>query len=159
MTIRNTSIRWFGIVVLFGIILSGCSFIRVQNVSEANVRVLVRTPDSNRGYTRVVTSGSVIDVFSSHGGRYTITTLPNEQYRALLNDLQQQVSERLFTEGKTLSAADVARLVERLNDIDHLLATLGDADTSCSGNVGDFDTAVAVVVWDETQQQWALTCS
>ena len=141
------------------LLLASCSFVRIQNVSDANATVLVRVPDSSQGYTRTVRPGAIIDVFSGHGGRYTITMLPDEQYRQLLEDLRTEVSRRLFEEGASLSADDVSRLVERLNDADNELARLAQPGATCSGYLPDFDTVVVTLAWDFTTNQWALACS
>jgi hypothetical protein len=147
----------FAFLALF---LSGCSFVRIQNVSDVQVRVLVRVPDSRKGYTRQIPPGYVVDVFTSQGGRYTINTLPNERYREFLLNLQTEVSRRLFDERHTLSGADVTRLVARLNEANAELEKLeqGTSEGSCSGYVPDFDTVVATIVWDLTSSKWSLAC-
>ncbi len=138
--------------------LSGCTFVEVQNLSDLNARVLVRTPDSGSGYTRLVGSGEVASVFSGYGGRYTVTTLPNEAYRNLLIDLQAEISRRLFEERATLSGAEVARLVTRIQEISTLLDDLAQKGASCAGNVPDFESALVVLVWDEQANNWEMTC-
>ena len=72
-------ILFFGF--LTALLLSGCSFVRIQNVSDTTVYVNVNVPDSGKAYTRIVGSGQIVDVFSSHGGRYTVTIMPNERLR------------------------------------------------------------------------------
>jgi hypothetical protein len=143
---------------LVAILLSGCTFIRIQNVSDSPVRVAVIVPDSGGGYTRSIPSGGLVDVFSSHGGRYTVTIVPNEQYRETLLRLQEQISDRLFNERASLTGAEVAQLVENLNHITALLQELELPGASCSGNVPDFETAVVVIAYDSFNNSWELSC-
>ena len=156
---RTTRTTSFFILVLSGIILSGCSFVRIQNVSDASVRVRVRVPDSGTSYSRHIRPGRVEEFFSSHGGRYSVELVPTESYIDSLNSLQEIITQRLFTEGQTLSAAEVARLVENLNQIDQLLAEAAEPGASCSGNVPDFDTSVVVVIYDPMAASYQLSCS
>ena len=87
--------KWLFIVLLL-LALSACSEIQLQNVSEFRVRVLVRTPDNSQGYTRFLGPGTVNSVISGHGGRYSVTTLPDAQYEQLLNDIRDQITIRPF---------------------------------------------------------------
>ena len=143
---------WFLLVLL----ISGCSFVRIQNVSDVRVYMSVRVPDSGKSYTRIIRPGQVVDVFSSHGGRYTVTVVPNERYETFLLDLQNQITKRLFEERATLTGEEVARLTQRLNEADQLLKELEEPGASCSGYLPDFDTAVAVVVFDLSQNDFVL---
>ena len=147
-------------LILLGILilLSGCSFVRIQNVSSNQITVLVQVPDAGSGYTRNIDSGGIVDVFSSHGGRYTVTLIPSEEYRALLTDLQQQVGNRLFEERGTLTAAEVAILVERLNSIDQALEELTKPGATCSGTLPEYDTVVVTVAFDSINSEYSLSC-
>ncbi len=157
MRIKKTAVLAF--LALAALLLSGCTFIRIQNVSDVSVRVAVLVPDSGAASTRSVSSGGLVDVFSSHGGRYTVTVVPSEQYRETLLTLQQQISDRLFVERATLTAAEVGQLVQNLNHITDLLAELELPGASCSGNVPDFETAVVVISFDSPNNAWQLSCS
>ena len=141
------------------LVLSGCSFVRIQNVSAASVTVAVTVPDSGKAYTREVASGGIVDVFSGEGGRYTITVIPSESYRSILERLQQQITTRLFEERETLTVDEVRQLVENLNHIDRLIAELAKPQPSCSGFVPEFETAVATISYDDFNSQWVLECS
>jgi hypothetical protein len=76
------------LALLCAFLVSGCVSIDVQNVSEVDSRVLIRPPDSGRGYTRLVESGEVASTFSTQGGSFSITTLPNEEYRQLVMNIR-----------------------------------------------------------------------
>ena len=147
------------LTVAVSLFLGGCSFVHVQNISEMPVYVLVKVPDSSKAYTRVVQPVGISEVFSGHGGRYTVTLLPNEDFVNLLQDLRGQISERLFTEGATLTSEEVAMLVNRLNDIDAALQShLNSPSVSCSGNVPDYESAVVTVTYDQSLDRLTLDC-
>jgi outer membrane lipopolysaccharide assembly protein LptE/RlpB len=140
------------------VILSGCSFVRIQNVSDASITVSVNVPDSGSSYTRTIRSGNIVDVFSATGGRYTVSMIPSERYRETLATLQQQISTRLFEERQTLTADQVAQLVQNLNSIDKLIEDLANPMPSCSGRLPEFDTVVVVVSYDNSSGNYALSC-
>ena len=154
----NPKLRLLLYLLLFGLIFSGCSFIRIQNISEVRVRVLIRVPDNSKGYMRSINPGNITDVFSGHGGRYTVTIVPNEGYVQLMEDVRADISRRLFEERATLSGNDVARLVERLNDIEARLEREMNISVSCSGTVPDFETVVVSIGFDITSQSWHVAC-
>ena len=143
---------------LVPLVLSSCTFIRIQNVSAAQVTLLVHTPDSNKPYTRIVSSGAIVDVFSSYGGRYTIQEIPSEQYKDILDRLENQITTRLFEEAETLSAEEVRQLTENLNHVLSLQEQLSDPGPTCSGHVSDFETAVVTTSYDNFENQWILEC-
>lgn len=144
--------------LLLPLLLSGCTFVRVINLSDLNARVQVYTPDSGSGYTRLVRAAGSVDVFAGHGGGYRVVMLPDEEYRALLDDIRTQITERLFTEGASLSAEDVRNLVQRLEAVDQALADLQEVGGSCRGQVPDFETAIAIVNWNAEANNWSLEC-
>ena len=147
------------IALLISIVfLSGCSFIRIQNLADAPITVSVNVPDSGTSSTRYIQSGSIVDVFSANGGRYSITMLPGERYKATLENLRNIISKRLFEERETLSAEEVARLVENLHQIDQLIDDLAKPMPSCSGYLPDFETVVAVVSFDSFNGEYVLSC-
>jgi hypothetical protein len=145
-------------LILLGLVLTGCSEVVVHNLSELQVRVLVRVPDEARGHTRVVRPADTEAFFSTTGGRYTVTTLPDEEYRQLLLDLQAEVGRRLFEERATLSAADVGRLVETLSSVDSQLDRMGEEGASCQGHVPDFESVAVILTWDIGTSKWVLSC-
>jgi hypothetical protein len=151
--------RLFFLLTLLGIFLTGCSFVRIQNVSDTSITVAVRVPDSGKAYTRNIRPGQVVDVFTSHGGSYTVTMIPSERYKAALFNLREIVTRRLFEERSTLSGDDVTRLVANLNEIDSLIDDLANEGASCQGTVPDFDTSVVVVVFDIAQDEYVISCS
>ncbi|MBT3314624.1 MAG: hypothetical protein HN390_08415 [Anaerolineae bacterium] len=61
----------FSFMLVF--LLSSCSFVRIQNVAATTATVSVRVLDSGKAYVRTIRSGAIVDVFSSHGGSYTIS--------------------------------------------------------------------------------------
>lgn len=144
-----------GLIMLLG----GCTFVQVQNVTELNVRVAVRVPDSSSTYTLMVSPVGIGEVFSSHGGPYSVTILPDEEYIQLLESIQNQITEKLFTEGATLSAEEVATLTRRINDIDAFLEEAKSVNASCRGRVPDFETAVVTVSIEPATNSWVLECS
>ena len=147
------------IISIAVIILSGCSFVRIQNVSDAPITVSVNVPDSGKSYTRNIRAGDIVDVFSANGGRYTVTMIPGERYRESLGNLQQLISTRLFEERATLTAEEVTRLVQNLNEIDKLIEDLATPMPSCSGYLPDFDTVVVVAAFDAVAVDYVLSCS
>jgi hypothetical protein len=159
MIIKNRFAKKILHALVFIFLLSGCSFVRVQNVSDTNVRVLVNVPDSNAGISRNVRPGSVVDAFSSHGGRYSVTILPNERYREFLLDLRTEIGRRLFEERAELTGDEVGRLVARLNEVNVFLKELAEPGASCSGSLPDFDTSVVIIVFDISLAKYVLSCS
>ena len=149
----------FSFVILCALALSSCSEVYVTNLTELNVRVSVNTPDSGSPSTRLVRPVEIESVFSSNGGRYSVTVLPDENYRELLEGLQRDISRKLFDEGATLSAADVSQLTQRMNEIDQALEALqGQAGASCSGFVPDFESVTVYVTWNAAASQFILEC-
>jgi hypothetical protein len=149
---------FFAILVVGSFLLTGCTFVRVQNVTESNVTVAIRVPDSANTYTKRIPAAYIGDVFSAHGGRYSVTIL-SEEYRSLLQDFRQIVMARMMNEGATLSAADVQALTQRLGQIDQLLVDLeNEADVTCSGSVGDFETAIVTVAYDPVKNTYVISC-
>ena len=145
-------------IFLLCLLLAGCSFVEIVNFSDLSARVRVQVPDSGSGYTRHVGPGRVAEVFSSHGGRYTVTALPDEEYRQLLLTIREDVTQRLFNEGATLTAAEVGELVNVLNTIDARLEELSTQFASCSGNVPEFETVTVTMSWDFDTSNWILIC-
>lgn len=141
------------------IILSGCSFVQIMNVSDAPITVSVNVPDSGKSSTRNIGPGMVVEVFSANGGRYSVTVIPGERYRESLNNLQQTISRRLFEERATLTAAEVTRLVQNLNEIDQLISDLAEPGASCAGYLPDFETVVVVAAFDLSVSDYVLNCS
>jgi hypothetical protein len=156
---RVTGRILWSLVVTLLLFLTGCVTVDVINLSELNARVLIRLPDTPGGYTRYIRPGSSTSTFSNHGGAVTIQTLPDEQYRKLLEDLRTEINRRLFEEGESLSAEDVARLVQRLEGIDDLVEQMADDGTSCTVNAPDFSSVTAILNWDSANGKWALSCS
>jgi len=157
MTVLNRS-HIIVFIILLSLFLSSCTFIRIQNVSAGEATVTVKTPDSGKAYTRTVSSGGIVDVFSSHGGRYIITTIPSEQYKEILFQLEKQITERLFNEAATLSVEEVRQLTENLNHVLTLIEQLSNPGASCSGYVSDFNTAVVTISFDNFNNVWILEC-
>ena len=120
MKIKSAHIVVFASLLL-ALILSSCSFVRIQNIAASQATVSVLVPDSGKAYVRNVESGGIVDVFTSGGGRYTISMIASEQYLDILNRLRSQIETRLFQERQTLTAEEVRQLVENLNHIDRLL--------------------------------------
>jgi hypothetical protein len=139
--------------------LSGCSFVRIQNVSASSVTVSVNVPDSGAASTRNIQSGGIVDVFSTHGGSYTVSIIPNERYRETLEHLQDQITKKLFEERATLSAEEVKQLAENLNNIDKLIDELAKPMPSCSGYLPDFETVITIVSYDDFNAEYNLSCS
>ena len=140
------------------VVLSGCSFVNIQNMSDAEITVSVKVPDSGSSSTRNIQAGDIVDVFSANGGRYSISLLPGQRYQELLENLRQLISQRLFEDGATLSADEVARLIEKLNQVDQLIEDLADPMPFCSGYLPDFETVVVVVAYDESSGNYVLSC-
>lgn len=145
-------------ILLLALFLSGCSFIRIQNVAAGEATVSVTVPDSGKAYVKTVPSGGIVDVFSSHGGGYTITMIASEQYIEILNRLRSQIETRLFEEGQTLTTEEVRLLVQNLHHIDQQLEETRLPGTSCGGYVAEFDTAVVTIAFDDFNNSWILEC-
>jgi hypothetical protein len=141
------------------LLLSGCVNFKVLNLSEVSVRVLIDTPDSQTGTTKLVAAGGIGDTFSTHGGGFRISILPDEEYRSLLLEVQEQINQRLFTEGGTLSSSDVADLVSRISQIDQALADLARPYPVCTGSAPDWSTVDAFVNYDSTAGTFTIDCS
>lgn len=141
------------------LLTASCVTVEVFNLADSSATVSISLPDAPNGYTRVIQSGYRTETFSNYGGRVTIQTRPSEEWIQLLTSLQQQITQRLFEERATLSASDVALLVERLSQIDTALQSAGQGHTSCTVNAPDFSSVTAVVNWDSATQQWVLDCS
>ena len=145
------------LIVLLG--ASGCVTFDVINLAETNARVLLQIPDQQNGVTRSIPPAGSTSTFSTHGGSFSVRTLPDEQYRQLLNDLEAEISRRLWDERETLTAEDVARLVRRLEDVNSQLERLSEIGASCSGTAPDFAAVTIILSWDLQQQNWYLECS
>jgi len=145
--------------ILGVLFLSGCSEVYVTNLSELNVRVSVVTPDTGKPSTRLIRPAGTTSIFSSNGGRYRVTILPDEEYRKLLDELKQEISRKLFHEGATLTSAEVKQLTQRLNDIDQIIGDIQDNyGASCSGYVPDYDSVTAFVSWDSGANKFVVQC-
>lgn len=161
--LRNRSILTRRILLVvsltFILFLAGCVTVDVINLSELNARVLISLPDAPGGYTRAIRAGDSTSTFSNYGGRVTITTLPDQDYRSLLESLREQISTRLFQEGSTLTAEEVGILVQRLQDIDDAVTSLANDDTACTVNAPEFSSVTAFLSWDSENSKWNLSCS
>ena len=135
-------------LLLSVLLLSACVDFNISNVSEINARVLIQTPDGGN-HSKVVESGGYASSFSGHGGNYTISVVPDEQYLQLLRQLREQITQRLFEERGTLSAENVARLVQNLQDIETQIEKEAERGASCSGAAPDFSTVSAIITWSE----------
>lgn len=149
----------FTLLLLCAFLAGGCVSFDVQNLSDVDTRVLIRTPDSGRGYTRLVESGEVASTFSTQGGSFTISTLPNEEYRQLVLDVREQLGTRLFEESASLSASEVAEIVQRIAQLTENLEALGREGGSCSGSVTDFGSVTGIITWNDIEQKWSVVCS
>lgn len=139
------------------LLLSACVDFNISNISEINARVLIQTPDGGN-YTKVVESAGYASSFSGHGGNYTISVVPDEQYLQLLRQLREQITQRLFEERGTLSAEDVARLVQNLQDVEKQIEKEAERGASCSGAAPDFSTVSAIISWSAAESDWAISC-
>ena len=157
MKIKYSRVIIFTTLVLPLFILS-CSFVSMLNISANTATVSVRVPDSSKSYVRTIPSGGSVEIFSSHGGRYTITMIASEQYLDILNRLRSQIETRLFTERETLAPEDVSSLVENLNHIDKLLEQAKEPGSTCSGYVPDYETASVVISFDDFNNAWIVEC-
>lgn len=146
------------IILVSFLLLTACVDFNISNYSEINARVLIQTPDGGN-YTKVVKSGGYASSFSGHGGSYTLSVIPDEEYLSLLRQLREQISQRLFEEGSVLSAEDVARLVQNLQDIEVQLEKEAQRGASCSGVAPDFSTVSASIGWSQTENDWTIDCA
>ncbi len=148
------------LILLAGVLLlGGCVNIDILNLSDSTIRVLIRTPDSGTGTTRLIPPAGSGGTFSTHGGGYRISVLPNEEYQQLLLSLQQQITTRLFEEGGSLSSGDVAQLMSRLNEIDGMLDDLARPQPFCAGTAPDWSTVTGILNYDFAAQQYTIDCS
>ncbi len=138
--------------------LTACVDFNISNLSEVNARVLIQTPDGGN-YTKSVKSYGNASSFSGHGGNYTISVVPDEQYLQLLRDLRQRISQRLFEEGSVLTAEEVAQLVKNLENVEEQLQQEAERGASCSGAAPDFSTVSATITWSNAEADWAISCS
>lgn len=152
-------LRKFSIILLFSLIFTGCTFVRIQNVTEIRARVVVVVPDSANSSTRLVKPGGIVDVFSTHGGRYRVSIIPDAEYVQFMENLRTEISNRLFNQGATLTANEVANLTGRLNEIDEMIKRETNISAACSGSVPDFETAVVIVSFDEARSSWVVSCN
>jgi hypothetical protein len=139
------------------LLVTSCSFVQVQNLSEINARVLIQTPDGG-SYTKKIESGRVEETFSSHGGSYTVAILADQEYIALLRELRDAITFRLFEEGATLTTDEVSQLVARLDDIENAVEEARDNRASCSGTLPDFETAISSISTGEGGR-FTVSCS
>ena len=146
------------LVFLLLLLGTGCVNFQLLNVSELNARVMVHTPDASQPTTKLVRSGYIGETFSTHGGRFTVTVLPDEEFRALLDEMRTSITERLYSEGATLTAEDVTLLVTRLQEIDQAMEAMADDADSCGGAAPDFSTVTATISWDSNVGKWHVTC-
>jgi hypothetical protein len=138
--------------------LTACVDFNILNQAEVRARVLIQTPDGGR-YTKAVEPFGSANSFSEHGGSYTISILPDEQYQQLLRTLREEISKRLFEDRNSLSAEDVSRLVNNLNQIQAEIEKAADQGASCSGSAPDFSSVNAVIGWSDFEADWSITCA
>jgi hypothetical protein len=150
--------RFLLIFILFVVFLTSCTFVRIQNVTEAPITVLIVVPDSGGGYTKRIPAGGISETFSAHGGRYTVTMVPGEQYEAILKNLRDVITKRLFEERQTLTSEEVSNLVKNLNQIEKLIEDLSKPGAKCSGYVPDYETAVVIVGYISFEGVYDLSC-
>lgn len=148
---------FFLALLLAFLLLTACVDFNISNLSEVNARILIQTPDGGN-YTKSVKSYGNASGFSGHGGNYTISVVPDEQYLQLLRDLRQRISQRLFEEGNVLSAEEVARLVQNMEDIEAQLQKEAERGASCSGAAPDFSSVNAIISWSNAESDWAISC-
>lgn len=146
------------LVLLASSLLAGCTFVRVVNNTTSTNTVLISVPDNAWGYTRRVRSGGSTEVFSSHGGRYVVSLLPDKEYIQLLESIRAIITKRLFQEGASLTPAEVAQLVNRLEDIEQQIEQELAVQATCSGSVPDFETVVVTLSGDSASGTWQLSC-
>lgn len=154
--------RCLSVVLLLAVsalVMTACVTVEVANISETRARVRITLPDTPSGYTRLVRAGQSTSTFSEYGGTVTVTVLPDEQYRQLLQDLRTEITRRLFEDRQTLSASDVSTLVNRLNDVEESMAQLEREGASCSVRTSDFATVTAILSWDDSISNWSLSCA
>lgn len=157
MKIKCSRVIVFATLVL-ALFLSSCTYVNIQNVSGGEATVSVKVPDSNKSYVRTVPSGGSVEIFSSHGGGYTITMIASEVYLDILNRLRTQIETRLFTERQALTTEEISSLVENLNKVNQLLEQAKEPGASCSGYVPDFETAYVVISINDFNNAWNVVC-
>ncbi len=145
-------------LVLASLLLAGCTFVEIANLSELEAHVLVTLPDSAGASTRIIRPGGTTSLYASYGGRYTITAIPSEDYRQLLIDVQAQVAQRIFEERASLTGEEITSLIQRIAEIERLLEDLKDETASCSGSVPDFETVVVTLDYLSENKRWSLNC-
>ena len=145
-----------GLIALF--VLTGCTFIEVHNISDIAVTVQVRPPDADRPSTRIIEPGNTGTFFTSYGGAFTVTTLPSEAYRQLLLGIREQLGTRLFLEGATLTAEELAEIVQQIEEISNRLDNLGNGQATCTGSVVDYETASVAASYESQGGYWILIC-
>jgi hypothetical protein len=145
-------------IFLLALILSSCSFIRIQNIAEGSVTVSVNVPDSGKAYVRNVPSAGIVDVFTSGGGGYTVTMIASKQFIDFLESLRLDIETKLFAERQTLTAEEVTLLVDRLNQIDSFLEQTRVPGASCSGYVPEFETVVVTIASDFETNAFTIEC-
>lgn len=152
-------IKKITLLTLCSILLTGCSTLTVQNISEAGARVSVRVPDSSKNFVNFIPAGNIHQYYSEYGGSYSVTILPDERYRELLNNLNDEISRRLFEERSTLTASDVSALVQRLNEVNTALTDLDEFSASCSGTMAEDKDSIATIIYDNSANQMTITCN
>jgi hypothetical protein len=145
------------VMLIFSLVFAGCTTVDVINLSESNVRVQISLPDGTSTVRLVRPAGST-STFSTHGGVVTISALPDEEYRNLLESIRAEISNRLMSEGAVLSPDDVSVLVQRLDDIDEAIARIK-PHGSCTVSAPDFASVTAFLNWDQAAENISVSCS
>lgn len=138
----------------------GCSAVEVVNMSDTTVVVQVTVPDRSGSVTRSIPAREASLFTSEHGGTYSVGTLPDRNYLELLQRLRSEISGRLFLEGASLSAADATRLQLQIIDIDREIKQEQSNSRGgfCRGRLPDWESARAVIAFDEAARRYRVDC-
>lgn len=145
------------LVVLAGA-LAGCTVVQVENLSESTARVMISLPDSTGVTSRVLAADEAFETFSGHGGRVEIRVGEDERYRLLLGQIRDSISERLFTEGDSLTPDEIATLVQRLREIEDAVARSLENAAECTVAAPD-ESVVHGIITTDLDGDYTLSCS
>jgi hypothetical protein len=149
------------LLILTGLVLSGCTFTTVLNHTSQDVRVAILAPDS-RGLRVVVLKPDDLKAIPTQiGGAYLVRVLADRTYIDQLTDIKMRLLLYANTPNLPVSEynktlADIETLRKQIKEAEE--AASKDRPT-CVGILVDYSTLDVTITFDASTQKVIISCN
>ena len=151
---RNKLLLMLAVLIL---VILGCTELTVKNNTDVPIRITVTMPKESVPESVLLDRFESDTFFSDYDGTYTLTAIADEDYRARLMELRDDMNMLLIEGFAVLSVNDIRTLTNKISNIGKLLENMD--SVSCSGYIEEDGKANASVTVDVNAGQIVVNCN